>query len=325
MRFPQAKISLLVNSGMEVMATGHPRLAEVLSLPPGLREERGLVRIRQELGHIQRLREHRFDLAINLSRGDRGGWFSVLSGASYRLGYKVPSQEPRFRNWFYNIAVDQPADSIHEVEKNLRLLAGLAIEAKPLPLTFNIPPAVSDWAKAEITPLRECARGLVHIHPTSRWMFKSWDPARNAAVVRELQKRGYRVVLTTGPDLDEVKHGQAILHEAAPDRFHFGDLNLKQLGALIAEAELFFGVDSAPMHIASAVKTPTIALFGPTGVENWAPWMVESRVIHKDCPCKEARAEKCDWKRFSVRKCLADITVEEVVEAITSLSISIKT
>jgi lipopolysaccharide heptosyltransferase III len=316
--FPAAKISVLVNPGMEEMVAGHPKIHEILSLPPRLRQSSGLRRLQKEWSLLQELRARNFDLAVNLSRGDRGGWLSVFSGARYRLGYKVASQEPGYKNWFYNLSVDQPVESIHEVEKNLRLLPGLGIEPSERPLTYAIPREDAEWAEAQLARLQD--RPIVHVHPTSRWMFKTWDPYHMAAVMSELQSRGHRIVLTCGPDLDETKHCQAILHHANPDLQFLGTLTLKQLGALIARARVFLGVDSAPMHIAAAVRTPTVALFGPTGAENWSPWQVPSVVLQKSCPCKEARAEKCDWRKDIVRACLAAITVEEVFNAVRKLA-----
>jgi heptosyltransferase-3 len=147
-------------------------------------------------------------------------------------------------------------------------------------------------------------------------MFKCWDPASMASVIAELRRDRHRVVLTCGPALDEIKHCQAILHDTEVDRQYLGTLNLKQLGALISKALVFLGVDSAPMHIAAAVRTPTVALFGPTGAENWSPWAVPSVVLQKPCPCKEARAERCDWRKDAVRACLANITRDEVLSAV---------
>ena len=311
--FPGAKISILVNDGMEEMISGHPRLHEVLSLPPKIRDQSGSGRLSKEWKLVRDIRARRFDLAINLSRGDRGGWISVFSGARHRLGYKVASQEPSYKNWFYNIAVDQPVESIHEVEKNIRLLTGLGLSPEPSPLTYVVPEEVSEWADHELARLKD--RPIVHVHPTSRWMFKCWDPCRMASVIEQLRSEGNAVVLTSGPFSDEIRHCQAILRHAKPDHQFLGNLSLKQLGALIRLARVFLGVDSAPMHIAAAVQTPTVALFGPTGAENWSPWHVPSIVLQKNCPCKEARAEKCDWRKDIVRACLAAVSVEEVLAA----------
>lgn len=318
--YPSAKISILINSGMEEMVSGHPHLHEVLTLPPKLRQEGGFTRIRKEWSLMRDIRSRKFDLAINLSRGDRGGWISVFSGARNRLGFKVASQEPGYKNWFYNLPVEQPIESIHEVEKNLRLLEGLELSPEPSPLTFAIPHETKDWADTELAGFAD--RPIVHVHPSSRWMFKCWDPRSMGSVIAHLREHGHRVVISCGPAPDEIKHCEAILGHAPVDRQYLGTLNLKQLGALIAKAKVFLGVDSAPMHIAAAVGTPTIALFGPTGAENWSPWQVSSVVLQKPCPCKEARAEKCDWRKDAVRACLAAIGTHEVLSAIHRLEVA---
>jgi heptosyltransferase-3 len=91
-----------------------------------------------------------------------------------------------------------------------------------------------------------------------------------------------------------------------------GQLSIKALGALIAKARFFFGVDSAPMHLAAAVGTPASALFGPTGDFNWRPWGEGHLVIKKDYDCMPCGKDGCQGSKVS--RCLTEITPEEVLE-----------
>ncbi len=90
-----------------------------------------------------------------------------------------------------------------------------------------------------------------------------------------------------------------------------GRLSLKELGALIAQARLFFGMDSAPMHLAAAVNTPAVALFGPSGVFNWGPWGAGHLVIKKDWECLPCGRDGCEGSKVS--RCLVELTPEEVL------------
>jgi len=97
-----------------------------------------------------------------------------------------------------------------------------------------------------------------------------------------------------------------------------GKLTLKMLAALSARAKLFIGVDSAPMHIAAAVGTPVVALFGPSGEAEWLPWRVPHRVVvsaaHRCRPCGN---DGCGGGKVS--ECLTSIPVQAVLDAVVEL------
>jgi len=97
-----------------------------------------------------------------------------------------------------------------------------------------------------------------------------------------------------------------------------GKLTLKQLAALCARAKLFVGVDSAPMHIAAAVQTPAVALFGPSGEIEWGPWLVPHRVVasgeHRCRPCGN---DGCGGGKVS--ECLSRLPLEAALAAVDSL------
>jgi heptosyltransferase-3 len=138
-----------------------------------------------------------------------------------------------------------------------------------------------------------------------------------AAVIDWLQAgRKARVVVTTGPATQELALARRIVSQCQTKPLFFaGDLTLGQIAALSAESDGYFGVDTAPMHMAAAVGVPVVALFGPTNPRNWRPWQARGEVLAKHCPCNDPRAkEKCDWTQ--VRACLAAITVPEAEAAL---------
>jgi heptosyltransferase-3 len=156
----------------------------------------------------------------------------------------------------------------------------------------------------------------VHLHPASRWRFKCWPAERNAELIDRLAADGHNVVLTSAPD--EVGFIDEILNKAksAPVSLA-GKLSIKELGALTARARLFIGVDSMPMHLAAAMGTPTIALFGPSGENEWGPWNVERRVVTTTHTCRPCGYDGCGGGKLS--ECLAFLPVEPVYAAAREL------
>ncbi len=93
---------------------------------------------------------------------------------------------------------------------------------------------------------------------------------------------------------------------------------LNRLAALIGRAKLFVGIDSAPMHIAAAMQTPTVALFGPSGEFNWGPWQVAHRVVTSDAHrCRPCGQDGCGGGKVS--DCLVRLPVRDVLAAIDDL------
>jgi heptosyltransferase-3 len=181
----------------------------------------------------------------------------------------------------------------------------------------------------------------VHVHPTSRWFFKCWSDKYMAEIIDWLIQQGARVILTSASDKKESDRVRDILSRLSLDRTSdsrlidlSGRTSLKQLGAISEVSDLFFGVDTAPMHIAAAVGTPVVALFGPSGAFNWGPWDntqpagavpyrnkngVQSfgihTVIQKSSSCIPCGKDGCEGTKES--RCLEEITPEEVKKTLT--------
>jgi heptosyltransferase-3 len=314
--FPKARITAVVNSGTEAMLAGNPHIDEVLVYQ---RDELGGPGA--EIRLVRELRRRRFDLTIGLTDGDRTAWYSLLCGAATRIGLPRHSWgkfDPRRRA--YNFPVYPSAEPMHEVEKHFWLMehAGLKLRTPPSKnLCLMISGEMRAWARAELAPLRPGR--IVHVHPVSRWLWKCWRDEAMAEVIDWLQtEREARVVVTTGPaPLERDRARQIVRLCRAQPRFYDGNLSLEQTAALSAGSDGYFGVDTAPMHMAAAVGAPVVALFGPTNAENWGPWTPLGRVLSHTCACNEAKRQVCDWSQ--VRACLAAITVTEAQAALDQM------
>jgi heptosyltransferase-3 len=318
--FPEARITVIVNSGTEAMLAHNPHIDEVLVYRRKDKTRSGPGRLVDEIKFVRELRKRRFDLTIGFTEGDRTAWYSLLCGGRYRFG--MLRQPSEWRSPAYTHPLYAPRGVVlHEVEKHFALLADAGLKLRS-PEPGNLCLVVTDelraWARKEFSPLRPAR--IIHVHPVSRWLWKCWGNEAMAQVIDWLQEeRQARVVVTTGPVPQELDRAREIVRLCRTQpRFYEGNLSLGQIAALSAESDGYFGVDTAPMHMAAAVGVPVLGLFGPTNPKNWGPWTPLGRVLVKYCPCNDPKSkEKCDWAQ--VRACLAAITVPEAQAALDQL------
>ncbi|MBI4026200.1 MAG: putative lipopolysaccharide heptosyltransferase III [Verrucomicrobia bacterium] len=329
--FSTAKISALVDEGTESMLANHPLLDEIISFPRSSMRGLSPDRVRRELAFASALRRRRFDMAVDLTSADRAAWLAWFSGARFRLA-RDPDGKGFFGKWllYTHIAPHSDDPDLHEVKKNLGVLEhfGMAVSHPRLELFISS----SDRATADRT-LRDFGLGagappdadgrarFVLVHPTSRWLFKCWEDARFAALIDWVQTSlRHPVIATCGPDPREIERARRVLSLCSTNPHAIlGVLSLAQWAALARKAMLFIGVDSAPMHIATSQGTPCLALFGPTGFQNWRPWGVCHEVLVHDCPCSRDRRSHCDWRPGLTRACMNAIALEEMKESVTRL------
>ncbi len=319
--FPDVQISMLVNEECESVLKNHPLLKEILIFPRSTLSTCSLARVQGEIAFLKALRQRHFDMVVDLTSGDRAAWFSYLSGARYRLAYDPQRKGFLGKKFLYNYLVPYPSDpDLHEVKKNLGVLEYFGItNSSP---RMELHPSENDLSIIQTTLSQlglNAEKPFAVAHPTSRWLFKCWENERFAKLIDWLQKQHQiPVVVTCSSNEQELERAQTILGlcSTAPKAL-LGKLELIQWAALVQKACLFIGVDSAPMHIAASQNVPTIALFGPTGFQNWRPWGTSHTVLVYDCPCSRDRQPLCDWNR--TRACMLSITLEEVQAAVDSI------
>lgn len=304
--WPSARISYLINPGGEDLVRHHPQVTEVFAWP---RNQGWLA----QAGLITDLRRRRFDLALELSAGDRGAFLAWAGGAPVRVGYQPRTHGLIDRRRLFTHLVTTVPETKHTVEYHLDTLRTLGLDPGHLPMSLHWPAEAQDRVRQRLARAGlDNNSGYVVFHPTSRWMFKAWRPEANAEVIDYLTRKWHRpVVVTSAPDNHELVFVEQMLKHTRFQPLNLaGELSLTELAALIAGARLFFGVDSLPMHMAAAVNTPAVALFGPSGPHMWGPWGPRHRVISKNWPCQPCGRDGCEGSKIS--RCLVETTPEEV-------------
>lgn len=316
---PQAELHALVYGDTAPMLTLHPAIAEVLCIERSWKNLGLVDRLRAEAHLFTTLRAARYDLIIHLTEHWRGAWLARLLGAAWSVGPSRPNK--RWKQSFTH-RFGHPRNALrHVVEANLDSLRRIGIHPLPEERRLILVPGREAEAQVNVH-LRDLGfepGRFIHIHPASRWFFKCWPAAPMAELINRLQADGHRIVLTAAPTRSEMEMVEAIQQRLEqPAASLAGRLSLKELAALTARARLFIGVDSAPMHIAAAVGTPTVALFGPSGDRQWGPWGVPFRVVaSQEHPCRPCGIDGCGGGKVS--DCLLSLTPDAVYRAAQEL------
>jgi heptosyltransferase-3 len=317
---PQLEIDALVYAETAPMLELNPAISQVQCIDRGWKRRGWLAQAAAEWSLLSRLRGRHYDLVVHLTEHPRGAWLARLAGARYSVAPKAGGRGGWWNRSFTHLYALPRAGCRHMVEINLDALRRIGVQ--PLENERWLSLVAGAEAERRVDGLL-ATHGLteakfVQLHPGSRWQFKCWEPERNAALIDALAARGHRVVVTAAPDADELAFVARIREQcAAPFVDLSGKLSLKELAALTSRAWLFVGVDSAPMHVAAAMGTPVVALFGPSGELEWGPWRVPHRVVASGHPCRPCGNDGCGGGKIS--ECLTTIGVGRVMAAVDEL------
>lgn len=274
-------------------------------------------------GLVSSIRRERYDVCLDLQGLLRSGLVTLFSGAKKRVGYHNSREGSRL---CYNVRLES-GESEHAVDILLQSLAffGAKIPQKPA-FKFDIPGEADAAVKRLLDdfgisgPPRPSAMAAqvgryMVFHPGARWETKRWPDEKWSELADSFSKSAGLPVIFTGSGgesgmVKEIINGRKNLFNAA------GRLTLLELSALLKGAELMVTVDSGPMHIAAALSTPIVALFGPTSTAKTGPRSggpVELVTARFDCaPCFK---RDCGVKP----NCMDAITAAEVESKILSL------
>jgi lipopolysaccharide heptosyltransferase II len=319
-RFPDGQITYVVEPTAAPVVEPNTLLNQVIVAP----RARGLTGLRQdfELGH--RLRDQRFDIAIDFHGGPRAALLTWLSRAPVRIGYDIVG-----RRWMYTRVVERPRElrARHSVENQWDLLESLGVD-RPSPDAYPVEMPTNPTV-AQAVARRLTAAGvadgdrLVVIHVSAGNPFRRWPVGSFAEVASALvdRHRNVRVIITAGPsERAAAEHviAHAREHLQTNDRarvLECGDFSLPELRALVDRAALYIGGDSGPMHIAATSQVPMISLYGPTLPARSAPWRASEwrsaaiEVHGLECrPCDQRVCAPGDFR------CLLRIEPREVIE-----------
>jgi ADP-heptose:LPS heptosyltransferase len=243
-----------------------------------------LERSQSPLNIIRTLRATKWDIAIDLFGNPRSALLTFLSGARMRIGGDF-----RGRRLYYTHRITDSKQRKTAIQFHMNYLAPLGIDVPPVEKKFDL------------------NHPIAGIQAGATWPAKRWLPERFAALADQLSKQ-VQVLFTMGPGEEAVISNvfKATAHSYTMPEV----LPVRQLAAVIQQLRLFISNDCGPMHIAPAVGTPTIGIFGPGEPDIWFPYAAQKghRLVYQGIDCSMCHRDLC-----SKMDCMKAIAVEDVL------------
>ncbi len=304
--YPAAEIVYLTESAFVPLLAHNPHVDEVL-------EFSAQWPLAQQMRFYRELRRRGFDLAIDLFGNPRTALMTWITGAKVRIGGDF-----RGRGKLYNFRVPPPDGEVSAIDFHLRSLQLLGLKASNKQTEIFLTPDERLWAQSflflqNIDP----AQPVVALHPGATWPHKRWPEKYFAEVSNHLQKNGVQVVVTQGPDeagiVQEVKR-------LSPAATILPVLSLRETAALQNQCNAVVANDCGIMHLAVAVGTPTIGLFGPSQKEIWFPYETTKKHLALDIPmdCRPCHKNYCPLQHTNCQNLLLPLRViHEVMQRLS--------
>ncbi|NUM33884.1 MAG: lipopolysaccharide heptosyltransferase II [Candidatus Brocadiae bacterium] len=251
---------------------------------------------------LKEIRAEGFDTCLDLQGLFRSGFFTLLSGASHRLGF---AHAREFSTLAYNNKVSVPHSIIHAVDRNSYLVEKLIQK----PVARDFPIFLSEQDKQKASSWLQGNPCIVMV-PGTRWPSKRW-PAKHFARLMDGLFMDYNATIALVGAKGDSGLGEQILGNTKfPEKVVnlIGKTSIKELCAVMAKADLVISNDSGPMHIAAAMGSKILALFGPTDTQKTSPYGENHIVLQHLCGCNPCRNRVCKKNPT----CMEQLSPEEV-------------
>ena len=304
---PDAQIDILLEDWVAPVLDGFDVVDNVISVGKSSSER---------FKTAWKLRSRKYDVAINLHGGTTATMFVRASGARHRIGYSY-YQYPFLYNHLLSGASDYwKQKKTHSAEQQLALLGfiGVPVDYRPKTFLSTTSDALSSInAKLSDSPIRDPESAIALIHPSTAFFTKQWPTENFARTSEFLAGKGLHVVAVGSKSeskvLEDLKR-----HSTVPV-ITFDDLSLPEITALASKARVFVGNDSGIAHIAAAVGTPSVVVFGSSNRDHWRPWTdAPNEIVFEPFACQPCPGYEC--KEFGEPQCILSIEPQSVFIAL---------
>ena len=299
--FPEARLDFLTERPAADIIRDNPHIDDAIIFHPGKESYWKL---------LARLRSRRYHLVFDLFCNPRTAQITFATGAPIRVGYPF-----RGRAWAYNVHVATRADRVHNAQFNLDALRALDIPIEHQHLVFPLPGDVIERMQQVVREARQRAGPVIALNPSGTWQTKRWPLDSFAALADALiERHAANIIILWGPgEREDAEHiRSAMKHEAMLSP----PTSIRESGALLTHCDYMISNDAGPMHIAAAVGTPTLGIFGPTNPQLQGPWSERAAWVRLEgLECLGCNLTRCDIGNI----CMRDLPVEHVLAAFETL------
>jgi heptosyltransferase I len=299
--FPSARIDWLVG----------PKHREILDLVPVI-DRRLVLTDSRVLSAVRELRANNYDVAIDLQGLFKSALLARASGATRVVGFSARYARERIASWLYTDVHDPGGGGMYHVDEGHVVYTNLGV-LQTLGVPSGVPEFPLDSVQSEVAAhvMKQTGGRYAILNPGAAWPNKRWPPARLGAIAVELRARyALRSVAAWGP-------GEEALAREVVDRSSGAALlspktAIADVVALARGASLYLSGDTGPAHIAAAVGTPIVGVYGPTRPSRNGPWAPDDVTVSRAESCRCHHLRQCRLETM----CLEDIQVDEVLAAV---------
>lgn len=305
---PHARVDILLEDWVAPVLEGFDYVDNIITLKRGGTAARA--------GVARHIRAAHYDVVYNLHGGTTATLLTRASGARHRVGYSSYQYA-----WLHNHLAPSSSslwgrDKTHSVEQQLALLGwtGVPVTDRPatqLAVTHKAAESIS--ARLHATGIDKTRTPLAVIHPAAAFDTKQWATERFARVAESLASRGLAIVAITASS--EAHVADNLKQHATSPVVGLTDLTLPEVTALLSQARLFVGNDSGVAHMAAAVGTPSVVVFGSSNTAHWRPWAkAAADVVVEELDCQPCHGYFCE--KFAEPECIKRVPVERVLGSV---------
>jgi ADP-heptose:LPS heptosyltransferase len=301
---PHAEVDILLEDWVTPVLSGFDSVDNILTVADGTTAR---------LSTARQLRSRHYDIVFNIHGGTTATFFTAATRARHRVGYANYQY-----SFLYNHLLTSPFDfwkrnTAHSAEQQLALLGFMGVPVGDGPKSRLV---VTDSAIRSLdAKLRDLGSHgpFAVLHPIAASKTKEWALEKYGRVAEYLRERGFATIAVgTNAEVASLSELQSL--SDAPVHV-LTDLALPELTALTSKAGLFVGNDSGVAHIAAAVQTPLVVLFGSSNRNHWGPWTDSpNEIVYEPFSCQPCPGREC--KEFGDPRCIQTIPTENVLAAI---------
>ncbi|MFQ5629151.1 MAG: lipopolysaccharide heptosyltransferase II [bacterium] len=303
--YPHATIDFLTERPCYPIIKNHPDLNDVVVFNRTYIQNLSWHKsLRKNLDFFKKLRGKKYDLVFDLFGNPRSALFALATGAKHRIGFAF-----RGRKYAYNKIVQPRGDKVHEVLFNLDALEKIGIPIKSTELFVEVDDVNAAYVESYWQEKGLDSRTVVGINASGGWYTKRW-PLQSFAKLADwlIDKHQVEILLLWGPA--ERQDAETIAKMMQRKAVLAPQSDLNKLAAILSRVDLLVSNDSGPMHLAAAVGTPVVGVYGPTRPELQGPWGEIHTIVRNDgLDCLGCNGVICKIKSHD---CMQNLEVKTV-------------